>query len=104
LELLLELFSPIRGLDLATSKLQTAVETAFKKLVHLFPILDGVLLEDVTLDTTQRSFEHGLARKPRGYIVLRRTTGAVVFDDVEPTDRHIFFKASVTTTCTLWVF
>lgn len=101
---MLELFSPIRGLDLATSKLQNAVEYAFKRLVGVCPLINGVLLQNVTLDTTQKSFEHGLGRKPVGYLVVRRTTGAVVFDSEEPTDRYIFFKASVTTTCSLWVF
>lgn len=101
---MLELFTPLRGLGADITKIQASIEEAFKKLLRAFPLVDGVLLQDIHLDTTLRQFEHGLGRKPIGYIVVRRSTGAVVYDDTPPTDRHIFFKASVTTTCSLWVF
>lgn len=100
---MLEFFTPIRVADITLTKIQGAVEEAFKKLTKAFPMVHGILLEDVTLDTTLRTFNHGLGRKPRGYIVVRRSTGAVVFDEHMDANT-IHFKASVTTVCTIWVF
>ena len=71
-------------------------------------IIDGVLLEDIALVSGSfTSIEHKLGRKPRGYLVIRKSAAETVYEDVGDYDnRKLFIKlrASGTVTVNLWVF
>ena len=71
-------------------------------------IIDGVILEDIDLVSTGfTSVEHKLGRKPRGYLVIRKSAAQTVYEDVGDYDnRKLFIKlrASGTVTVNLWVF
>lgn len=71
-------------------------------------IIDGVILEDI--DLVSGSFtdvEHKLGRKPRGYLVIRKSAAETVYEDAGDYDnRKLFIKlrASGSVTVNLWVF
>ena len=71
-------------------------------------IIDGVILEDIDLVSGSfTSVEHKLGRKPRGYLVIRKSAAETVYEDVGDYDnRKLFIKlrASGTVTVNLWVF
>ena len=71
-------------------------------------IIDGVLLEDIALVSGSfTSIEHKLGRKPRGYLVIRKSAAETVYEDVGDYDnRKLFIKlrASGSVTVNLWVF
>ena len=71
-------------------------------------IIDGVILEDIDLVSTGfTSVEHKLGRKPRGYLVIRKSAAETVYEDVGDYDnRKLFIKlrASGSVTVNLWVF
>ena len=71
-------------------------------------IIDGVLLEDIALVSGSfTSIEHKLGRKPRGYLVIRKSAAQTVYEDAGDYDnRKLFIKlrASGSVTVNLWVF
>ena len=71
-------------------------------------IIDGVILEDIDLVSGSfTSIEHKLGRKPRGYLIIRRSTAQTVYEDAGDYDnRKLFLKlrASGSVTVNLWVF
>jgi hypothetical protein len=71
-------------------------------------IIDGVVLEDIDLVSTGfTSIEHKLGRKPRGYLVIRKSAAETVYEDAGDYDnRKLFMKlrASGSVTVNLWVF
>ena len=71
-------------------------------------IIDGVIIEDVDLVSGSfTSVEHKLGRKPRGYLVIRKSAAETVYEDAGDYDNRKLFiklKASGTVTVNLWVF
>ena len=71
-------------------------------------IIDGVILEDIDLVSTGfTSVEHKLGRKPRGYLVIRKSAAETVYEDVGDYDNrklYIKLRASGAVTVNLWVF
>ena len=71
-------------------------------------VIDGVILEDIDLVSGSfTSVEHKLGRKPRGYLVIRKSAAETVYEDVGDYDnRKLFIKlrASGSVTVNLWVF
>ena len=71
-------------------------------------IIDGVIVEDVILNSsTFTDVKHKLGRKPRGYIVIRKSAAQTVFEEAgDYENRKIFLKlkASGTVTVNLWIF
>lgn len=71
-------------------------------------IIDGIILEDIDLVSGSfTSIEHKLGRKPRGYLVIRKSAAQTVYEEVGDYDsRKLFLKlrASGTVTVNLWVF
>ena len=71
-------------------------------------IIAGVIVEDVDLVVGSfTSVEHKLGRKPRGYLVIRKSAAETVYEDVGDYDnRKLFIKlrASGSVTVNLWVF
>ena len=71
-------------------------------------IIDGVILEDIDLVSGSfTSIEHKLGRKPRGYLVIRKSAAQTVYEEAGDYDnRKLFMKlrASGSVTVNLWVF
>ena len=71
-------------------------------------IIDGVIVEDVVLNSsTFTDIEHKLGRKPRGYIVIRKSAAQTVFEDAgDYGNRKLFLKlkSSGAVTVNLWIF
>ena len=88
------------------TSLQTNVEQAVGEVIKS-PLINGRLLENVILGTASVRVEHKLGRKPQGYIVVRRTADAQVFDSqaVEGSpDLFLPLTASAPVTVSLWIF
>ena len=70
--------------------------------------IDGVIVEDVILNSsTFTNIKHKLGRKPRGYIVIRKSAAQTVFEEAgDYENRKLFLKlkASGTVTVNLWIF
>ena len=71
-------------------------------------IIDGVIVEDVILNSsTFTDIKHKLGRKPRGYIVIRKSAAQTVFEEAGDYDNRKLFlklKASGAVTVNLWIF
>jgi hypothetical protein len=74
--------------------------------VAAIPILDGVWVRKVTINTALTKVKHGLARLPRGFIVTTMNPGDVIREDTTlrtKTDMQLG-TASGTIIADLWVF
>ena len=71
-------------------------------------IIAGVILEDIALNSsTFTTIEHKLGRKPRGYLVIRKSAAQTVFEDAgDYANRKLFLrlKSSAALTVNLWIF
>jgi hypothetical protein len=99
-------FRYVRSANPDTEAVQQNVRDAFRG-IFAASILDGQLLEDVTLTTSFADIAHGLGRTPRGCIPARLSDLATIAEDVpgnpDPS-ALIRLKASVAVTVSLWVF
>lgn len=67
--------------------------------------LDGTLLEGVALTTSAKAVQHGLGRKPLGYLILTQDAAAVVREAKQSRTSTTFtLTASTTVTVDIWVF
>ena len=94
-----------------TTDLQSSVEE-FAHQIEKLPFIDGVLvkgqkLRPQALLLNQVKVGHSLGRVATGYIILRNSDNARVYDGIgglgDATD-HIRLRATAETTVTLWVF
>jgi len=90
--------------DFSTNQLQRNTAEFTQQLTNN-PLLDGVLLEGLSVSTSATDFAHGLGRAPRGYFVVKASAAAAVFDttSVTPTTT-LKLTSSATATISLWVF
>lgn len=103
---MIQFFYPLRGLDGPLTKLQDSIDAAFKRLLKLVPIADGVLLESVTVSATATEVAHGLGRVPRGFLLIKSTVPLTVYQ-ASPSafpDSNLRLTASGTDVVSLWVF
>jgi hypothetical protein len=83
--------------------LQSAIEAAFRSLDRV-PLLDGRLIENIELTTTERKIPHNLGRKPKGYLIVDTNAAATVHRSSESDDRYLPLTSSATVTVKIWVF
>ena len=88
--------------DNTLTQFQAAVEDTVSQLNQV-PILDGILLTDVSVGTSQTIVNHKLGRKPRGYMVVSQSALATVANQAFTSDA-IPMVASTPVTLSLWVF
>lgn len=102
----MQVFFPLRGLEDKLLKLQDSIDSAFRKLFSLVPILDGRLLENVVLTTTAVEVPHGLGRKPRGWILVKSGVSIIVYQTSESAypELNLRLTASGTDVVSIWVF
>jgi hypothetical protein len=101
-------FQTIPTGDSVLDRLQARIDAAFAKLLQLFPMLSGVLVEDVILTALQPNLiDHGLGRKPFGYFVVKSNAGATVYTaDVDPSlaSRVMDVRTTADAVVSIWVF
>jgi hypothetical protein len=98
-------FTPLRTSDPILSRVQTQVQQLAQVLTEI-PLLNGRLIQDVDLTTSESLVEHGLDRVPTGWFVVGIDANATVYSASTPTlpKRHLPLTASATCTVSLWVF
>lgn len=97
-------FKKVAGLTAEVANLQERLQEFFQPIVSC-PLLDGVLVTNVALNTTPTKVEHKLRRAPLGYIIVRQNANSVVYESSKdlPTS-FITLTASAAVTVDLWVF
>jgi hypothetical protein len=84
---------------------QTNAEVSFQGLRNAF-ILDGTLLENVAVGTTETLIAHKLGRAIRGYLICNNNTLCTVASTSGTFDKTLFIGLIASSACTLslWVF
>jgi hypothetical protein len=67
------------------------------------PIIDGILLEGLTITSGSSTIEHKLGRIPRGYLVVASTAAVNVYNG-SMTQYLIPLVSDADATISLWVF
>lgn len=65
--------------DREVNQLQTNILSVLNPVLQN-PLLNGALLESVSLGTGTNTVSHGLGRPLRGWIITRRSTAATTYD------------------------
>lgn len=70
------------------------------------PLLDGNLLEDKDVATTETPVAHGLGRVPRGYLIVKhdQSSSFHVYESSTADKNYFYFTGSTAVTLSLWVF
>ena len=88
------------------TRLQSHIKTALNPLLEL-PISDGVMIKDLTIETTDTLVNHKLGRAYEGFIITRLKTNAVIFESSSTNHtpgRIIIMKASTQATADIYFF
>lgn len=90
--------------DKTIDRIQDGVSTALTSLTNS-QITQGRLIPDVQLETTGTEIAHGLGRPYSGYIIVRSSVAAGVYDDVSADDAlFIRLIPDVAVRVSIWVF
>jgi hypothetical protein len=68
------------------------------------PILNGTLLESVSLANGVTVVNHRLGRRPRGWFIVDINAAATVYRSQPLTEKTITLTSDAAATCKLWVF
>lgn len=69
------------------------------------PLLDGILIKDVVLGTTEVRINHTLGREPQGWIIVKKNAAADIYESSSTlTDRYLSLTATATVTASIWIF
>jgi type IV secretory pathway ATPase VirB11/archaellum biosynthesis ATPase len=89
-------------------KSPAGVRPEYDRLLDIFsamPIMNGRLVEDVSLSTTATQVSHKLGRAYRGWIITNIDTAATLHVSSETSsDKFITLIASAPCIASLWVF
>jgi len=97
-------FKKVSGVEDDVAKLQERLQEFFVPLVSN-PMLDGNLLQNVALTTSEKKVEHGLGRAPIGWIVVKQSANAVIWQpNSDLSGVFLNLQASAAVTVSLWVF
>lgn len=99
-------FAKVQVEDETLNRVQDRAAAAINALVRV-PLLDGVLLEGVSLTAgTVTPVSHRLSRPWRGYLVLSRDANAVVWNQAPGADAgaFLYLQPSANVNVNLWVF
>lgn len=95
-------FQKVRTQDKELMQLQNSLSRVFLDLLGL-EILNGRLIEDVEVTTSQVTVNHGLNRELKGWIVVKKNADRRVWQ-TDITATTLTLDASATVTVSLWVF
>ena len=97
-------FNKIQTNDYQIDTIQSNIETVFSSLL-LNPLINSSIIEDVALTTGTNQISHKLGRKIKGYIIVRRSSAATIYDTKSDLpDRLLTLVASAPITVSLIVF
>lgn len=99
-------FRKVVGQDRELNQVQSNVAQAVSEFIKS-PLLDGRLIEDLSLTTSSTRIEHKLGRVPRGYLIVKRNANAQVYDTLSSEGSPELFlplTASGNVTVSLWIF
>ena len=86
---------------------QENIEQCLKPILNS-PVIDGVLIKDIDVGTSDTVVNHKLGRNPLGWIVVKRNENAVIYESATTNnnrDKVLILKASSATTDTyFWIF
>ena len=83
--------------------MQSSIEAAFRALDRI-PILDGQLIQNISVSTTEKKIAHNLKRIPKGFIVVDVDNNCLVHRSSENTETYIHLTGSRVAIISLWVF
>ena len=99
-------FTQIWSKEQEVTRLQSHLKTVLNPLLEL-PISDGVLIKDLTVNTTDTLIEHKLGRKPEGFLITGLKSNSVIYESATANDeaaRLIILIASATATADIYFF
>lgn len=99
-------FRRVRTQNAEVSSLQDATEAVLKQIRNR-QIIDGRLIEGVTIETVETVVDHKLGRALRGWIVVRQGADARIWDQQDDNARpelSLVLVASASVKVSLWVF
>ena len=96
-------FSPVQIKDPTVFMMQSSIEAAFRSLDRV-PLIDGRLIEGVSITASERPVPHNLKRVPKGFIVVDLDSACLVHRSAESTERYLYLTGSRTANISLWVF
>lgn len=88
------------------NKTQEYTKTALEPFIKA-PLLGGLLLKNVSLASGSTLVNHGLGRKPEGWIVVRKRANIDVWDDQDNNVNQtttLKLEASGAVVVDLWIF
>ena len=83
--------------------MQSSIESAFRSLDRV-AILDGQLIENIAVTTSEKTIAHNLKRIPKGFIVVDVDNNCLVHRSSEHTHANIYLTGSRVANISLWVF
>ena len=99
-------FTQIWSPNEEVTRLQSHIKTALNPLLEL-PIQDGILIKDLSIETTDTRVNHGLGRQFEGFILTKLNANAVVYESTTANpskDRYILLKAGSAVTADIYFF
>ena len=99
-------FTQIWSKEQEVTRLQSHLKTVLNPLLEL-PISDGVLIKDLTVNTTDTLIEHKLGRKPEGFLITGLKSNSVIYESATANDEAaslIILIASATATADIYFF
>lgn len=83
--------------------LQSNTDAVFQQLRNC-PLLDGVLVEAVTLTTSNTTVDHTLGRQPLGFIVTDLNKDATIFRAAWNAKTITLQSSATATIASFWIF
>ncbi len=99
-------FTQIHSENPEVTRLQSHIKTTISHLLEL-PISDGVLIKDLSIETTDTRVNHGLGRTYEGFIITRLQSNAVIYESSSTNDDKnlfILLKGSSAATADIYFF
>lgn len=101
-------FRKVRSQDKDLRLVQDAIETPLRD-IQSRKILDGQLLENIPISSTLsvNKIPHGLSKPLTGWIVVRQSASATIWDSQGDNENpNLFLNLNTTASCvvSLWVF
>lgn len=85
-------------------KVQNNIQIFSDSVVEI-PLLDGILIKDVVLTTSETLVDHKLGREPQGWLIVKKNAAQDIYESGSTLkQRFLSLTAAGTVTVTLWVF
>lgn len=88
------------------AKVQDNIFESLKQIAN-HPLLNGVFIDDISLDTNDAIIEHKLARESKGYLVITKDSSANIYTSAtqnKQPEKFIILKASSAVNADLYFF